>query len=227
MIKKLESKKCELVEKLGIHIEEMDNFAPLAARIVAFVILNGRQGTTFEQLVNNLCASKSTISTHLTQLQNLKKLSYFTKTGDRKKYFVVNRDRILQSIDEMIATWNIQKELHVEIKEYKDSFNKLIESEEELYFDLGFHTDYITFLDEATTSISVLRQKLLEKLCPEGVEFVKLKTVVKSIKTGLNPRKNFKLNDDNSKNYYVTVKEFTSGKIKFSNKTFIVVFPFF
>ena len=62
-------------------------------------------------------------------------------------------------------------------------------------------------------------EKLLEKLCPEGVEFVKLKTVVKSIKTGLNPRKNFKLNDDNSKNYYVTVKEFTSGKIKFSNKT--------
>lgn len=113
------SKKCVLVEKLGVHLEEVDNFAPLAARIVALVILNGKKGTTFDQLVDNLCASKSTISTHLTHLQSLKKLSYFTKTGDRKKYFVVSRDRILQNIDDMITMWSTQKNLHEEIKEYK------------------------------------------------------------------------------------------------------------
>lgn len=156
------SKKCVLVEKLGVHLEEVDNFAPLAARIVALVILNGKKGTTFDQLVDNLCASKSTISTHLTHLQSLKKLSYFTKTGDRKKYFVVSRDRILQNIDDMITMWSTQKNLHEEIKEYKNECN-LIATVEEEKFDLGFHTDYITFLEEATASISVLRKKLIEQ----------------------------------------------------------------
>lgn len=163
MVKDFDLKKKELVEKLGVHLEEVDHFAPLAARIVAFIILNGRKGATFEQLVTNLCASKSTISTHLTHLQSLKKLSYFTKTGDRKKYFVVNKDRIVQNMDNMIDTWNSQKLLHEEIKEFKHSFNQLETTKKESKFDLEFHTDYITFLNEATASISILRKKLIEK----------------------------------------------------------------
>lgn len=156
-------KKKELVEKLGVHIEAVDHYAPLAARIVAYIILNGRKGTTFDQLVTNLCASKSTISTHLTHLQSLKKILYYTKTGDRKKYFVVNKDHLIQNIDNMINSWATQKVLHEEIKEFKDSFNKLETTDDESKFDLEFHTDFITFLNEATTSISILRTKLIEK----------------------------------------------------------------
>ena len=163
MIKDFDLKRKELVEKLGVHLEEVDHFAPLAARIVAFIILNGKRGTTFDQLVDGLCASKSTISAHLTNLQSLKKLTYFTKTGDRKKYFIVNKDRIIQNIDDMIETWNSQKILHQEIKEFKDSFNQLETTEEDSQFDLGFHTDYITFLNEANASILALRKKLIEK----------------------------------------------------------------
>ena len=60
---------------------------------------------------------------------------------------------------------------------------------------------------------------MIQRLCPDGVEYRKIKDVVKSISTGLNPRKNFKLNTSDSDNYYVTVKEFTSGKIIFNDKT--------
>ena len=42
-------------------------------------------------MVTILCASKSTISTHLNHLQDLNKIEYFTKTGDRKKYFIINK----------------------------------------------------------------------------------------------------------------------------------------
>ena len=164
MIKDFDLKRKELVEKLGVHLEEVDHFAPLAARIVAFIILNGKRGTTFDQLVDGLCPSKSTISAHLTNLQSLKKLTYFTKTGDRKKYFIVNKDRIIQNIDDMIETWNSQKILHEEIKEFKDSFNQLETTEEDSQFDLGFHTDYITFLNEANASISIIRKKLNKKI---------------------------------------------------------------
>jgi type I restriction enzyme S subunit len=51
------------------------------------------------------------------------------------------------------------------------------------------------------------------------VEWKKLGEVALSIKTGLNPRQNFKLNIENANNYYVTVKEITTGKICFSEKT--------
>lgn len=62
-------------------------------------------------------------------------------------------------------------------------------------------------------------ETLIKKLCPDGVEFKKLKDITFSIKTGLNPRQNFILNTPDATNYYVTVKEITSGKIRFGDKT--------
>lgn len=62
-------------------------------------------------------------------------------------------------------------------------------------------------------------EELIQKLCPKGVEYKPLNNVVKSISTGLNPRKNFTLNIEGATNFYVTVKEITTGKIVFSDKT--------
>ena len=155
--------KSELIEKLGVHFENSFQLAPVAARILSHVILNGKAGATFEDLVTNLCASKSTISTHLNHLQDLKKIEYFTKPGDRKKYFIVNEDSIIQGIDEMMASWASQKELHIEIKNYKQSRNDLEISDESTKFDLDFHDNYIKFIDEATKSISELKAKIIEK----------------------------------------------------------------
>jgi len=62
-------------------------------------------------------------------------------------------------------------------------------------------------------------EKLIAELCPDGVEWKKLGEVTHSIRTGLNPRNNFKLNTPGATNYYVTVKEITTGKILFSDKT--------
>ena len=59
----------------------------------------------------------------------------------------------------------------------------------------------------------------ISSYCREGVEYRPLSSVLHSISTGLNPRKNFRLNTDDAENYYVTVKEFTSGKIVFNEKT--------
>ena len=62
-------------------------------------------------------------------------------------------------------------------------------------------------------------EQLINELCPDGVEFVKLEEVILSLKTGLNPRKNFILNTENAQNYYVTVREIIDGKIVFLDKT--------
>ncbi|WP_418508699.1 GbsR/MarR family transcriptional regulator [Corallibacter sp.] len=154
-----EKRKCELVEKLGIFLEKKEQMAPVAARIFSYVILRGKQGTTFEDLVSNLCASKSTISTHLNHLQDLKKLSYFTKTGDRKKYFVINSDTMLQGISDMVEEWKSEKELHLEIKAYKEEANKTLEEENK--FELGFHDSFIDFLEGAISSIIKLKETVI------------------------------------------------------------------
>ncbi|MER3317153.1 MAG: helix-turn-helix domain-containing protein [Allomuricauda sp.] len=154
--------KMDLVEKLGVHIEHIEQLAPVAARILAYIILTGKKGTTFEELVNILRASKSTISTHINHLQDLKKIVYFTKTEDRKRYFIINKDMIVQHIETMINEWQEVKALHLEIKNYKETFNAKKVEDEEGKFDLNFHNDYIQFLDEASTSIEQLKAKLTD-----------------------------------------------------------------
>ena len=155
----LEKRKLALVEKLGIFLEKKEQIAPVAARIFSFIILTGKQGTTFDDLVTNLCASKSTISTHLNHLQDLKKLEYFTKPGDRKKYFIVNVDTMLQGINRMLEEWKGEKQLHEEVKTYKVDANSKLEKEHQ--FEFGYHDSSIEFLHGAILSISKLKESLI------------------------------------------------------------------
>lgn len=157
---KLKAKKFLLVEKLGVHFENTKQLAPVAARILAYIILTGKAGVTFEDLVSDLCASKSTISTHLNHLQNLNKIIYFTKIGDRKKYFVINSDSLLQNISSMILQWESEKKLHEEISDYKLEINKLDTIKADLKFDLTYHENYLKFLNLAIASMSELKTKI-------------------------------------------------------------------
>lgn len=154
--------KMSLVEKLGVHLENREQLAPVAARILAYIILTGKKGTTFEEMVTVLCASKSTISTHLNHLQDLNKIQYFTKTGDRKKYFVIKKDTIIQHIDNMVSHWDEERKIHVEIKDYKESINDTKIKNNDEKFDLSFHDDYIKFIDGASDSIKALRVKITD-----------------------------------------------------------------
>ncbi|WP_053991031.1 GbsR/MarR family transcriptional regulator [Mangrovimonas sp. TPBH4] len=154
--------KQRLVEKLGVLIENNDKLAPVAARIVSYAILTGKSGLTFDDLVTDLCASKSTISTHLNHLLDLKKLTYFTKVGDRKKYYIVTSDSIFQHINGLIDMWSSIRDLHLEIKTYKENVNAVSE-EEQKKFDLEFHDNYITFLDEIIGAVTDLKHKIINK----------------------------------------------------------------
>ncbi len=157
----MENKKRELVEKLGIHFEKKKQMAPVASRILSYIILNGRQGATFEDLVNDLCASKSTISTHLNHLQDLKRLTYFTKTGDRKKYFILDRETMIRDVGSMLEEWKSEKELHSEMIAYKNEMNKTLDDENK--FDLQFHKQFVEFSNEAIKSISKLKESIIKQ----------------------------------------------------------------
>ncbi|MDO6595708.1 transcriptional regulator [Oceanihabitans sp. 2_MG-2023] len=163
MKKNLCQEKMNLVEKLGVHLEGREQLAPVASRILSYIILTGKRGATFEDMVTALCASKSTISTHLNHLQDLNKIEYFTKTGDRKKYFIINKNTIIQHVDRMISHWDEERAIHLEIKAYKEIQNEIKIDNNDEKFDLTFHNDYVKFVDEATVSVKELREKLINK----------------------------------------------------------------
>jgi len=77
----------ELVEELGLHFETLYHLPPLAARIYAILILNGYSGLTFKELMTLTEGSKSSVSTSINLLIQTDKVEYFTKAGDRKRYF--------------------------------------------------------------------------------------------------------------------------------------------
>ena len=53
----------------------------------------------------------------------------------------------------------------------------------------------------------------------DNVEWKIINEVIISLNTGLNPRQFFRLNTDDAKNYYVTIRELQNNTIKFSEKT--------
>ena len=69
-------------------------------------------------------------------------------------------------------------------------------------------------------NITMKGANFLEKLLDnQPVEWKKLGEVCIHLRTGLNPRNNFKLNTDDARNYYVTVRELRGTEIVYTEKT--------
>lgn len=158
----LDVQKKNLIEELGVHLEK-DNLAPLAGRIMATLILSGKKGVTFDELVCNLQAGKSTVSTHLDHLQNTKRVKYFTKPGDRKRYFIIDPNLVLNVMDELLNKWENEKKLHLKIREYKQQCNKRAEETGEFQFDLEFQDDFLTFLEETSNAVRKFKSKYISR----------------------------------------------------------------
>lgn len=160
--KELEIQKKSLIEELGVHLEG-EQLAPLAARIFATLILSGKKGVTFDELVNDLQAGKSSISTHLDHLQQTNRVKYFTKTGDRKRYFMVDPNLILNIMEEMINKWEKEKQLHTKIRKYKEQSNEVARKTGGFEFDLEFQDDFLTYLEETSMAVKKFKAKIQKR----------------------------------------------------------------
>nr|WP_320119609.1 MarR family transcriptional regulator [uncultured Marinifilum sp.] len=159
----LEIQKKLLVERYGLFMEKQDKLAPIAARIFATLLINKENGTTFDELVNFLEASKSTVSTNLKTLQKIEYIDFFTKPGDRKKYFILNPDGFLARIDEELKMYKIEHQLATEISDFKIQANKILDKPDEKY-PIYDKTPYLNYL---TSTIDILKQlrKGIESQC--------------------------------------------------------------
>lgn len=87
-MKSIQQEREDLIESFGVYFESFYHMSPLGSRILGLLIVDGiKSGLTFEQLVEKTGASKSSVSTNLNLLLKMEKVTYYTISGDRKKYY--------------------------------------------------------------------------------------------------------------------------------------------
>ncbi|MDO1511998.1 transcriptional regulator [Maribacter confluentis] len=112
--------KKDLVEELGLFFQARHKLTPLSARIYSILVLTSSDGYTFDELMEITQNSKSSVSTNLNLLVSLKFVEYYTRTGDRKRYFRNNGSYIKNMLQERMES--VSKEL--KIAEKVNTFNK-------------------------------------------------------------------------------------------------------
>lgn len=92
-----------MVEQMGVQAEK-DGFSPAAARIFSLLLIAEPPHLTFEQLQQTLQLSKSSVSNALTHLQGRSLIDYFTRSGDRKRYFRIHQTAWYEFMKTIIRT---------------------------------------------------------------------------------------------------------------------------
>ena len=85
-------KQKELVEKIGRYFEK-EGFQPIAGRIYGLLMVMDKEQFTFDEITEELQISKSSASIALRNLEIRDDIEYVTLTGDRKRYFQLQRTR--------------------------------------------------------------------------------------------------------------------------------------
>lgn len=118
----MEKTKDETIEILGLHLEGEYNLPPLAARIYAILILTDKDGLTFEDCLESRGASKSSISTSLNLLVNMDMVTFFTKPGDRKRYFTTAKRKtfFLSKLQENLKRVETEKNIITLVMDYHE-----------------------------------------------------------------------------------------------------------
>jgi DNA-binding transcriptional regulator GbsR (MarR family) len=145
----------ELIEMTGIHLQNQHNVSPLAGRIWASIIIEGKdKGLTFDYLVEKHHASKSSISTNLNLLLSSENIYFTTIQGDRKKYFRAFPFSV--RFERLIKNMEFEKKLLDKIIQYKNKEPNTSENE----CSLQNIKAYKNHLDE----MEILTQKLMDDL---------------------------------------------------------------
>lgn len=90
----------DLFQDFCAHHEVVYHFSPLTAQIYTYIMFNNnRDGVTFDELVERLSASKSSVSTSLNLLISNNQIEHFNKIDERKRFFRLNSNFITTRLE--------------------------------------------------------------------------------------------------------------------------------
>ncbi|UOB19234.1 GbsR/MarR family transcriptional regulator [Abyssalbus ytuae] len=154
--------KKRLIEEMGVYFESSGAMPPLSARIFAYMVVTGNKGVSFDDILEELQASKSSISTNLQLLQSNGRINYYTKPGERKRYFKIDDNHIITRINEKIDEWEKEKVLHLKVLDYKRTILKKENKPEENEKSISFNTIYLDHIETMITSLYKLKTNFLQ-----------------------------------------------------------------
>lgn len=117
--------KKKLIDELGRYFESSQNLSPLAARIKSLLILCPIGGYTFDEIVSFFQSSKSSISANLNLLLEIESIEYFTKPGDRKRYFRSKQDYLHNTLKRFYQYSSDELAIVKKIHAYNKKFNPI------------------------------------------------------------------------------------------------------
>ncbi len=143
----LSEKQKELIERIGV-FHEHKGLQPLVGRIIGLLLVHENAEATFEEVVELLGVSKSAVSNALTFLQAKDRITYYTKPGDRKRYFTLQMKNWSEELEkEMLEI--------TKMKEFIDDVIKVREGSSCTEFKTCL-VDFSNFLDFFKNEIPTL-----------------------------------------------------------------------
>ena len=116
-------KQRELVEAMG-RLTNRGGGTSLSGRIIGLLSFLDKEEFTFEEIVDELKISKSSVSTTINHLIETDKIEYVTYPGDRKRYFRIKintRKQFLQAMKRHIEKLEKLNRTALELKLDKNS----------------------------------------------------------------------------------------------------------
>lgn len=123
---------CEMVKFYG----KTYNLPPLAAKIYSYLIFDfERNGVTFDEFVEVFSASKSSVSSNLTLLQNLNIITDINKIDERKRFFVMNEQFMKIRFGEIITKMETELSILTQLKDFRKTTDEDTLKKYEIYRD--------------------------------------------------------------------------------------------
>ena len=136
----LSKKQTDLIEEIGIYFEQ--SMQPAAARILALLIVSDQDAYSFDEICSTLNLSKSATSNGINFLLSVKRIEYFTRSGERKRYFKWSPVNTLNHFKE-----GIEKVLGLS-KLFEKAIQQKKETDSTKTIKLIELTDFMNFLHE-------------------------------------------------------------------------------
>jgi DNA-binding transcriptional regulator GbsR (MarR family) len=152
----------EVTEELGVYFEQNKLLSPLSARIFSMLILTDKDGLSFDEIIEGLDSCKSSVSTNLQLLQTQGRVVYFTKPGDRKRYFKIAPNDIFVQLDKKIQQWEKERSIHLKVYNFKKKLYQQKNISAENNRGLQYTKNYALFIGDFIQNLTQLKANLQE-----------------------------------------------------------------
>ncbi|MHC5201920.1 GbsR/MarR family transcriptional regulator [Myroides sp. LJL119] len=120
-MQKIDPEILQLFQDYCSHYELVYRFSPLTAQVYTYItFVNNKDGVTFDELVEKLNTSKSSVSTSIHLLLSSNLIEQFNKIDERKRFFRLNQDYVTKRLTMIRDILIKEKELGTKLRNLQD-----------------------------------------------------------------------------------------------------------